>query len=96
MGSTLLIQRGGIKLAKKKEDVWEVKKPYNHLPAYVAVDEFLSTFERGLRGHFARSSSFSEDKTFHIEDLAYQAEFYAENFAMIMSSINWKEYKDGR
>jgi hypothetical protein len=84
-------------LAKKREDVWEVKKPYNHLPAYISVDEFLSTFERGLRGHFARSSLFGQNQeTFHIEDLAYQAEFYAENFAMIMSSINWKEYKDGR
>jgi hypothetical protein len=51
-------------------------------------------FERGLRGHFARSKSLFQDDTYHIEDMAYQAEFFAENFAMIISSIDWKDYKD--
>lgn len=66
------------------------------MPVYVTVDEFLSTFERGLRNHFAKSSSFSQDNTFHIEDLSYQAEFYAENFAMIISAMEWKDRKDGK
>jgi hypothetical protein len=88
--------KGGKKLAKKREDVWEVKRPYIHVHAYLTVEEFISTFERGLRGHFAKSALFSQEGEFHIEDLSYSAEFYAENFAMIMSALEWKEYKDGR
>jgi hypothetical protein len=86
----------GEKMAKKKEDVWEEKKPYVHINAYLTVEEFISTFERGLRGHFAKSGLFGQEGDFHIEDLAYSAEFYAENFAMIMSSLNWKDYVDGK
>lgn len=90
-------QKVGTKLAKKKEDVWEVKRPYMHVHAYMSVREFLETFNRGLEAHFGRSALFGQDsETFHIEDLAYSAEFYAENFAMIMSALDWKEYKDGR
>ena len=96
MALILLIQRGGIKLAKKKEDVWEVERPYTHIKAYLTVEEFLETFERGLRGHFARSKSLFQDDTYHVEDMAYQAEFFAENFAMIMSSLNWKDSIDGQ
>jgi hypothetical protein len=96
MDLILLLQKGGKKLAKKKEDVWEVKKPYMHMRGYVTVEEFITTFERGLRGHFAKSGLFGQGGEFHIEDLAYSAEFYAENFAMIMSAIDWKEYKDGK
>jgi hypothetical protein len=67
------------------------------MPGYVTVEEFLSLFERGLRSHFAKSSLFNqENDTFHIEDLSYSAEFYAENFAMIMSAIDWKDKIDGR
>lgn len=88
------MQKGGVKLNKKKEDVWEVQRPYIHLKAYTTVEDFLQMFERGLRGHFARSKSLFQDDTYHIEDMAYQAEFFAENFAMIISSIDWKDYKD--
>jgi hypothetical protein len=85
-----------MKLAKKKEDVWEPKRPYVHMPGYVSVKTFLEVFNRGLEGHFARSSLFGQNQeTFHIEDLAFQAEFYAENFAMILSSLNWKDSVDG-
>lgn len=67
------------------------------MPGYVTVEKFLEVFNRGLKGHFDRSSLFSQaNETFHIEDLAFQAEFYAENFAMIMSSLEWKEHKDAR
>jgi hypothetical protein len=84
-------------LAKKKEDVWKSERPYIHMPGYVSVKTFLEVFNRGLEAHFARSSLFGQNQeTFHIEDLAYQAEFYAENFSMIMSAIDWKEYKNGR
>jgi hypothetical protein len=97
MALILLIQRGGIKLAKKKEDVWELKRSYSHMKAYITVEEFLSFFERGLRGHFARSNSmFSTGDTYHVEDMAYQAEFFSENFAMIMSAIEWKNSIDGK
>jgi hypothetical protein len=96
MDLILLHQKNGPKLAKKKKDPWEVKRPYIHLHAYMSVEEFLSFFNRGLRQHFERSNSLFQDDTYHIEDMAYQAEFYAENFAAILSAIDWKEYKNGR
>jgi len=96
MDLILLHQKGGKKLAKKKEDVWEVERPYTHAKAYVSVEEFLKVFEAGLRGHFSRSKSLFGDDTYHIEDMAYQAEFFAENFAMIMSTLHWKDSVDGK
>jgi hypothetical protein len=39
---------------------------------------------------------FSSGDTYHVEDMAYQAEFFAENFAMIMSAIEWKDSVDGK
>lgn len=83
-------------MAKKKEDVWKPNRPYLHMPGYMTVEDFLSLFNRGLKSHFERSDSLFQDDTYHIEDMAYQAEFYAENFAMIMSSIDWKDEKDAR
>jgi hypothetical protein len=83
-------------MAKKKENVWDIERPYTHMKAYTTVEEFLKMFERGLRGHFARSKSLFQDDTYHIEDMAYQAEFFAENFAMIMSAIDWKDSVDGK
>ena len=72
-----------------------------NMPAYMTIEEFLEFFERGLRGHFEGSVSVfpnhdKEKDTHHVEDLAYQAEFFAENFARIMSAISWKEGKSGR
>jgi hypothetical protein len=98
MDSKLFQKKNGPKLAKKKDfENWKPNRPYIHMPGYVTVEEFLSLFERGLRSHFAKSSLFNqEDDTFHIEDLSYSAEFYAENFAMIMSAIDWKENKNAR
>jgi hypothetical protein len=97
MALILLIQKGGISLAKKKEDVWEATWRSSHMKAYMTVEEFLSFFEIGLRGHFARSNSmFSSGDTYHVEDMAYQAEFFAENFAMIISAIDWKDTVDGK
>lgn len=97
MDLILLHQKDGVKLAKKKEDMWEPERPYSHMPAYVSVKTFLEAFNRGLEGHFARSSLFGQEReTFHIEDLAYQAEFYAENFAMIMSALEWKDLENGK
>jgi hypothetical protein len=97
MDLKLFQKKGGAKLAKKKEDVWEATWRSSHMKAYMTVEEFLSFFERGLRGHFARSNSmFSSGDTYHAEDMAYQAEFFAENFAMIMSAIEWKDSVDGK
>ena len=65
MGSKLFQKKGGPKLAKKKEDVWEPERPYVHLHAYMSVDEFLDFFNRGLKQHFERSNSlFQKDLTF--------------------------------
>jgi len=94
--SKLFQKKGGVRLAKKKENVWEPERPYVHLHAYMSVDEFLDFFNRGLRQHFERSNSLFQKDTYHIEDMAFQAEFYSENFAAILSAINWKDNVDGK
>ena len=69
-----------MKLAKKELSV----------NAMMSIDEFLEVFNRGLINTLTKINTLPNKEKWHIEDLAYQAEFYAENFASIISSLDWK------